>query len=91
LSETKVISSEEAMQISLGIASAMMQGDKEAREAVYSDLSDESLKKVIRWTTRWWIGHMATICAIQGIDMEEAWKNFAMLINAQIAAGESEE
>lgn len=81
----------EAIEVALGVATAMFNDDKEAREIMYADLDAEDLKRVLRWTTRYYIRFWATVHTFQGIDPLEAWSQFVMYINTAIANGEMDE
>ena len=62
------ISELEARTLSVAIARAMYVGDKPGREALYADLTPESLKRIIRWQTRSMLTYMSMIASMQGID-----------------------
>lgn len=83
------ITSEEAKEIALAVGTAMAENDKAAREMMYKDLSEEDLKKVLRWTTRWLINHVLILCTINGILFEQGWRHFALGIALQNLEGET--
>lgn len=72
------LSEAEARSIVYGIGTAMLHGDKEAREMMYQDLDREELKKIIRWTMRQNLNNFAYVAISNGIDPEEAWKMAAL-------------
>ena len=90
MSKSKSITQNEAVKVMLGVTTAMINNDKEGREAVYADLSAEDLKRVLRWTTRWFIGVFSTVSVMSGInpeDISDAWASIVMSTNQAIADG----
>jgi len=80
-----VISEAEAQQVALGVAFAMKNNDKEGREIVYADLNEASLKRALRWQTRWLLRHMQALADTHGINYDEAFAAFQTNINQHIA------
>lgn len=72
------LSEEEARAIVYGIGTAMMHGDKEAREMMYEDLDRQELQKIIRWAMRQLLRNFAYVAISNGIDPEDAWKMAAL-------------
>lgn len=79
-----MITEAEAKQTALAVMTAMAQNDKESREAVYKDMTPDELQRVLRWTTRWLLFHMAVILKHQGVDFNEGLAAFAMSVNYDI-------
>lgn len=84
----KTIDANHAVQIALGIGFTMLSGDKESREALYSDLSTTDLQRVLRWQTRFLLQHMAVLAAMQGLEINEAYSAWQHLINEKAINGE---
>lgn len=80
-----MISETEARQTVLALGTAMFADDKAAREVAYSDLSEDDLKRVIRWAMRQLIAQFAFISSLQGQDPVESWSEMAMQYNLFIA------
>lgn len=83
----KKLTQNEAIQVMMGVVTAMINDDKEGREAVYNELSEEELKRVIRWMVRWFIELFGTMCLVQGIDPLEHWKAIVKTTNEGMANG----
>ena len=83
----KPLTQNEAIQVMLGVVTAIMDDDKEGREAVYADLSNDDLKRVIRWLARWYIHSIFSIGAMFGVDPVQAWKESLISINQGMADG----
>lgn len=77
----------EAIQISLGIATAMKNDDKVAREMLYEGLSEEELKRVLRWTTRFMLRMFTSWCQSSGVPeeaLEHIWISWIAGITSAI-------
>jgi hypothetical protein len=72
------MSEAEARAICYGIGTAMLHGDKEAREMMYADLDRKELQKIIRWIMRQNLRNFAYVAVSNGLDPEEAWKMAAL-------------
>lgn len=79
----------EAIQTSLAVITAMIGNDKEAREEAYANLTEDELKRVLRWTIRQFITHFVVLAAIGGRDPIEAWQAYCN--TTAIRLGESED
>lgn len=78
----------DAIQVLLGLGTAMINEDKEGREIVYKELSDEDLKRVLRWACRYWLRSFAMCMTLQGADPRSSWEEFVTLTNDAIEKGE---
>lgn len=76
-----MITEKEAQKSVISLMTAMFHNDKDARETIYSDLDEESLKRIIRWAIRQNINHFATLAITMGKDPLQAWSEFAMMVN----------
>jgi hypothetical protein len=76
-----MITEKEAQKSVISLMTAMFHNDKEARETIYSDLDEDSLKRIIRWCIRQNINHFATLAITMGKDPIQAWSEFAMMVN----------
>ena len=83
-----MLTESEAKQMVVGVATAMIQNDKQAREMVYGDLDTEELKRVLRWSVRWMVNSFMIVNVMQGIDPAQAWQDFAMGISSIQNEGE---
>lgn len=75
----------EARAVVYALSTAMMEGDKESREMIYENLTNEELKKVLRWAMRKTLVQHAQLCGIIGLHYKETWQAEAL----QNALGES--
>lgn len=76
-----MITEKEAQKSVISLMTAMFHNDKEARESIYADLDEESLKRILRWAIRQNINHFATLAITLGKDPIQAWSEFAMMVN----------
>ena len=83
-----MITEKEAQKSVISLMTAMFHNDKEARETVYSDLDEESLKRILRWAIRQNINHFATLAITMGKDPIQAWSEFAMMVNLALEEDE---
>ena len=84
------IDANEAAKIAAGLGWAILNNDKEGREAIYADCTVEDLKRVLRWQTRFLLNNMAVVAYCYGLDFRSAYGQFASLIAAEAAAGNLE-
>ena len=75
------ITEKEAQKSVIMLMTAMFNDDKPARESVYADMDEDSLKRIIRWAIRQNINHFAALSVTVGKDPLEAWQEFAMMVN----------
>lgn len=73
-----MITEQEARGIVVQLGTAMIEDDKEVREIIYSDLDEESLKRVIRWSVRMQLHFFGQLCVLIGLNPVEAWSRLAM-------------
>ena len=85
-----MISEQEAQQSVIALMTAMFHNDKQAREILYADMDNDSLKRIIRWSVRQNINMFASLCIVSGQDPEKAWSDFAMMANIAINHEEEE-
>jgi hypothetical protein len=69
---------QDARSIVYALGTAMLNEDKPSREMIYEDLTNEELKKVLRWAMRQNLYNFAIIAAMNGMDIMEAWSTIAM-------------
>lgn len=85
---------DDAVRMSLAVTTAMLNGDKGAREQLYADLSAEDLRRVLRWTTRFQIMMFISLLGVttgssDPTMVRETWQQFcATQLAAVEAAGE---
>jgi hypothetical protein len=80
-----MISENEARQTVLALGTAMYEDDKDAREAVYAGMSEDDLKRVIRWAMRQLLTQFAFLSQMNGADHKEAWSEMALGFSLSIA------
>lgn len=85
-----MITEQEAQKSVIALMTAMLDNDKQAREIVYSDMDEDSLKRIIRWAIRQNINHFATLCVMMNQDPIESWKEFAMMATVVIDENNNE-
>jgi hypothetical protein len=85
-----MITEKEAQKSVISLMTAMFHNDKEARETIYSDLDEDSLKRIIRWAIRQNINHFAALAIASGKDPIQAWSEFAMLVNLALEENEDD-
>jgi len=60
----------------MSLVTAMSQNDKETREMLYADLTVEDLRRVLRWSIRWYLELFRDVALMGGVNPEEALKSF---------------
>jgi hypothetical protein len=76
-----MISETEARNVVFSLGTAMLNDDKEAREMLYSDLDNDSLKRVIRWAMRHNLQNFASLAIMSGYEPKDAWAQLATYIS----------
>lgn len=84
------ISQNEAIEVSLAVCTAMLTDDKQAREAIYDGLEAEDLKRVLRWTSRFYLGQFALFAKLSNVPTIEAWQAFCADAIVQIEGKDAE-
>ena len=78
-----MISEYEARSTVMQLGTAMLNDDKQAREMVYAELDEDSLKRVIRWSMRQLLFHFSSIAVMQGLDPMDAWSKLAIALTME--------
>ena len=73
----------EAKQAIVALGTAMMNNDKEARESIYADFTNDELKKVVRWAMRQLLYQTSFMAAVNDIPLETAWFTIALAVESE--------
>ena len=73
-----MISENDAILMAMTIGSAMINDDKEAREAAYADLDTDELKRVLRWQTRNMLKFVILLSAHIDEDPMHVWQQYCL-------------
>jgi hypothetical protein len=62
----------DAINLSIAITTAMLNGDKQTREFLYEDLDTDDLKRILRWNNRFLLNIFAVVVGPE--NLKEAWQ-----------------